>query len=143
MAIIGSTSPIWPLPGSWAAFVAGGIGLNPFLLGLSAGFGEPIGESTGYMAGYGGHVAVTRMKGYSTVEQGMKRRGSIILFLVSAVPNFVIKATVVCAGALRYPFWKFFVFVWMGKTVKSMFFAYTGYYLFDTLFDVFDRLFGG
>lgn len=143
MALIGSSSPVWPLPGSWAVFIAAGLGLNPALLALIAGFGEPMGESTAYMAGYGGQVVVTNIKGYNKVEGWMKRRGGIIIFLVSAVPNVLIKAAVICAGALRYPFWKFFLFCWTGKTIKSAFFAITGYYFFDALFDLFDRWFGG
>src|SRR4030066_307515 len=47
MAVIGSASPVWPLPGSWAAFIAAGLGLNPLYLGLAAGFGEPIGGLSG------------------------------------------------------------------------------------------------
>ena len=141
MALIGSSSPVWPLPGSWAVFIAAGLGLNPALLVLIAGIGEPIGESTAYMAGYGGQVVVTNLKGYGKVERWMQRRGGVIIFLVSAIPNVLIKAAVVCAGVLRYPFWRFFVFCWTGKTVKSLFFAITGYYFFDTLFDIFDRMF--
>ncbi|MDY6912761.1 MAG: VTT domain-containing protein, partial [Chloroflexota bacterium] len=133
MGIIGSSSPVWPLPGSWAAFIAGGLGLNPFLLGLAAGLGEPIGESTAYMAGYGGQVAVTNLRGYTRVETWMKRRGAITLFLVCAIPNFLTKAAVVCAGALRYPFWKFFPICWAGKTIKSFMFALAGAGLFNAV----------
>jgi len=143
MALIGSSSPVWPLPGSWAVFIGAGLGLNPLLLTLIAGLGEPMGESTAYMTGYGGQVMVTNIKGYYKVEGWMKRRGGIIIFLVSAIPNVLIKAAVICAGALRYPFWKFFLFCWTGKTLKSAFFAITGYYFFDALFDLFDRWFGG
>ncbi|MBM3132651.1 MAG: VTT domain-containing protein [Chloroflexi bacterium] len=140
-ALIGCASPVWPLPGSWAAFIAAGVGLNPILLGLAAGIGEPIGESTGYMAGYGGQVAVTKVRGYARVEAWMKRHGAITLFLVCAIPNFLTKVAVVCSGALRYPYWKFFPICWAGKTVKSLFFAITGYYFFDATFDFFDRFF--
>ena len=39
MGVIGSASPVWPLPGSWAAFIAAGLGLNPLLAGFAAGLG--------------------------------------------------------------------------------------------------------
>ncbi len=143
MAVIGSSSPVWPLPGSWAVFIGAGLGLNPIILTLLAGIGEPIGESTAYGAGYGGQVVIANIKGYTRVERWMKRRGGIILFLVSAIPNVLIKAAVICAGALRYPFWKFFLYVLGGKLIKSAFFAVTGYYFFDALFELFDRFFGG
>jgi len=141
MAVIGSSSPVWPLPGSWAVFIAAGFNLNPVLLALTAGIGEAIGESTAYMAGYGGQVVVVNIRGYRRVEGWMMRRGGIILFLVSAIPNVLIKAAVVSAGALRFPFWKFFLFCCTGKIIKSLFFAIAGYFFFDALFEIFDRWF--
>lgn len=141
MAIIGSASPIWPLPGSWAAFIAGGLGLNPLLVALAAGFGEPVGETTAYMAGYGGQAAITNWKKYDRVESWMTRHGAITLFLLSAIPNTFTKVAVIAAGALRYPWWKFFVVCWAGKTIKSFGFAICGYFFFDALFDTFDRIF--
>ena len=89
MGLAGSSVPIWPLPGSWAAFLAGGAGLNPALIGLAAGIGEPLGESTYYMAGYGGQAAVTNVKGYREIVRWMERHGAITLFLVCAIPNFL------------------------------------------------------
>lgn len=142
MGLAGSAAPIWPLPGSWAAFLAGGAGLNPGLLGLAAGFGEPLGESTYYMAGYGGQVTVTHVRGYQKVVRWMERHGAITLFLVCAVPNFATRAAVIAAGALRYPYWKFFLICWLGKTVKSVGFAIAGYYFFEAAFDVVDWMFG-
>ncbi len=62
MALIGSASPVWPLPGSWAIFIAAGLGLNPIILGANRGIGESIGELTGYTAGFGGQVALQRLK---------------------------------------------------------------------------------
>ncbi len=140
MGIIGSTSPIWPLPGSWAAFIAGGLGLNPIMLALAAGFGEPIGEITAYMAGYGGQVAVTNWKRYNQIAGWMTRYGAITIFLVSAVPNTFTKFAVVAAGALRYSWWKFFVLCWAGKTIKSFGFAIAGAGFFNVIVNLIERL---
>ena len=126
MGVIGSASPIWPLPGSWAAFIAAGLGLNPFLIGLAAGLGEPIGELSGYTAGYGGQIAINRWKRYTQIMNWMRRRGGITIFIISAIPNFFIKLATIAAGALRYPLWKFFIYCWAGKTVKSLGFALAG-----------------
>ncbi|MDP7558958.1 MAG: VTT domain-containing protein, partial [Planctomycetota bacterium] len=141
MGIIGSASPIWPLPGSWAAFIAGGLGLNPIVLALAAGFGEPVGEATAYMAGYGGQVAITKWKRYERVEGWMKRHGAIALFLVSAVPNNLTKVAVIAAGALRYPWWKFFLLCWGGKTIKSFAFAMAGAGFFNVALSLIERIF--
>jgi membrane protein DedA with SNARE-associated domain len=141
MAVIGSASPVWPLPGSWAAFIAGGLGLNPVLLGLAAGFGEPVGELAGYTAGYGGQIAINKWKRYAQIENWMRRHGGITIFLVSAIPNFFIKLATVAAGALRYPLWRFFIFCWAGKTIKSLAFAFAGAGLFDGIKSLIERIF--
>ena len=126
MGVIGSASPIWPLPGSWAAFVAAGLGLNPFLIALAAGVGEPIGELSGYTTGYGGQIVINRWKRYDQIMNWMKRHGGPTIFIVSAIPNFFIKLATIAAGSLRYPLWKFFIYCWAGKTVKSLGFALAG-----------------
>jgi uncharacterized membrane protein YdjX (TVP38/TMEM64 family) len=141
MAVIGSASPVWPLPGSWSAFIAAGLGLNPLFLGLLAGFGEGIGELSGYTAGYGGQVALRRFKKYQQIENWMRKYGGPAIFLFSAIPNFFIKAATIAAGGLRYPIWKFFIFCWAGKTVKSLAFAFAGYGLFDGIKRLIDNIF--
>jgi len=141
MAVIGSASPVWPLPGSWSAFIAAGMGLNPLFLGLIAGFGEGIGELSGYTAGYGGQIALKRFKRYQQIENWMRRWGGPAIFVFSAIPNFFIKAATIAAGGLRYPIWKFFIFCWAGKTVKSLAFAFAGYGLFDGIKNLIDRIF--
>ena len=141
MALIGSASPVWPLPGSWAIFIAAGLGLNPIILGLLGGLGESIGELTGYTAGFGGQVALQRLKRYAQIEKWMKRWGGLTIFVVSAIPNVFIKLATIAAGSLRYPLWKFFAFCWSGKTIKSLAFAFAGYGLFDGIRHLIDRIF--
>jgi len=138
MAVIGSFSPVWPLPGSWAAGLAAAFGLNPLFVGLAAGLGEPIGELSGYAAGYGGQIAINRWKRYAQIESWMRRHGGITIFVVSAIPNFFIKLATVAAGALRYPLWRFFLFCWAGKTIKSLGFALVGMAASDWLVGIFE-----
>jgi len=137
MGVIGSASPIWPLPGSWAAFVAAGLGLNPFLIALAAGVGEPIGELSGYTTGYGGQIVINRWKRYDQIMNWMRRHGGLTIFIISAIPNFFIKLATIAAGALRYPLWKFFIYCWAGKTIKSLGFALAGAGLSDWIRSLF------
>ena len=137
MGIIGSSSPVWPLPGSWAAGLAAAFGLNPLLVALAAGLGEPIGELSGYTAGYGGQIAAQKWKRYYQIENWMKKYGGPTIFVVSAIPNFFVKLATIAAGTLRYPIWKFFIFCWAGKTIKSLGFALVGYMFSDWLIDKF------
>lgn len=139
-AIIGCVSPIWPLPGSWAAFIAAGLGLNPLLVALAAGSGEPLGELIAYVGGYGGQVAVTRWERFGQIEGWMKRRGGLAIFLASAIPNFLVKLVVVAAGTLRYSLWRFFVICWTGKIIKSLGFALAGVGLFTAVKEIIEQI---
>ncbi len=141
MALIGSTSPVWPVPGSWAVFVAAGLGLNPLFLGLIGGVAEGIGELSGYTAGFGGQVALQRFKKYKQIEGWMRRHGGPTIFVVSAIPNFFIKAATMAAGGLRYPIWKFLIFCWAGKIIKDLAFAFAGAGLFDGIARLINRIF--
>jgi len=133
MAVLGSAAPVWPLPGSWAAFIAAGLGLNPIFVGLAAGLGEPIGELAYYSLGIGGgaQLPTHRWKWYVRIQDWMRRWGGPTIFAVSAIPNFFVRLATTAAGTLHYPLWKFFIFCWAGKTIKSLAFAFAGAGLFE------------
>lgn len=137
MGVIGSAAPVWPMPGAWAAFIAAGLGWPIVWVALAAGIGEAIGELTYYALGYSGRPLFQNMKWYRRVEGWMRRRGGLTIFVVSAIPNFIIRLADVSAGVLRYPVWKFFIFCWAGKTIKSFGFAFAGAGLFTWLTNLF------
>ncbi len=130
MGLIGSSAPVWPLPGYVAAFIAGGLGWNVFLIALAAGVGESIGEWVGYIGGFGTQIAVEKFNIYPRIEAWMKRRGSVVIFLVAAIPNHFIKVVGAAAGALRYPAWKYYLLTFGGKYAKSLVAALIGGLLF-------------
>ncbi len=146
MGIAGSAAPIWPLPGSWAAFAGAALGWNLIFVALAAGIGEAIGEISGYVLGYSGQPTIANSKRYQRLQgwkwaqrfRGwMKRHGSIAVFLSSAVPNFgVVKLVNASAGALRFSLRKWFLICWLGKTIKSFGFALAGAGLFEWLTDL-------
>ena len=147
MGVAGSAAPVWPLPGSLAAFLwAGwsGFGWGILLVALAAGTGEAIGELSGYMLGYGGQPALKKWKRYEWLEGWMKRRGSLAIFLVSAVPLplHMIKLINASAGALRFPLWKLFLLCLLGKTIKSFGFAVAGAGLLPWFTDLVERFVG-
>ena len=94
------------------------------LTALVAGVAEGVGELTGYFLGYSGHTIMGRRRFYQRLEAWMGRRGWLVLFLVSLVPNPVFDVVGVAAGALRYPIWRFLVVVWAGKIIKFGAIAY-------------------
>jgi len=59
---------------------------------------------------------VGRGKIYSQVKGWVGRWGSLAIFLFSLVP-FVFDLVGIAAGILRFPFWRFMLFCWLGRVV--------------------------
>lgn len=86
------------------------------VVGLVGGVGAAIGETTGYIAGYSGRGLLERSRMYSRVEGWVRRWGAMAILVLSLVP-FIFDLAGIAAGALRFPFWKFFVLCWLGRTI--------------------------
>lgn len=127
ISVFASAVLIVPIPALAVVFVMGAI-LNPLLVGLMVGLAEPIGELTAYMAGYSGRVAMENRGFYARLVKWMKRRGSLVLFFFSAIPNPLFDLAGAAAGSLRYPLWKFLLVLFLGKTVKGMLIAFAGFW---------------
>jgi len=128
LSLMASATLIIPIPAFPVTFVMGAI-LNPWLVALMVGLAEPLGELTGYMAGYSGKVALqSRGRFYARFESWMRRRGSLVLFGFSALPNPFTDIAGMAAGAMRYPIWKFLLVMFAGKTVKGLIVAFAGYW---------------
>ncbi len=123
LSFVGSASIFVPVPGILAVCL-GGMLLSAPLVAVVAGTAESLGELTGYAAGFGGRELIEDRGLYKRLEVWMARRGSVVLFLLSVIPNPVFDIAGVAAGALRYPVWKFLAVVWMGKCIKSLGIAY-------------------
>ena len=106
--------------------------VGPIIVGLVGGAGAAIGEITGYMAGYSGRAIVERSKLYNRVEGWMRRWGAMTIFIFSVVPFFFDLAGI-AAGALRFPFWKFFLLCWLGRTLLYVVFVLLAALGFKTL----------
>jgi len=89
----------------------------PALVGVAGGVGAALGETIGYMAGCSGRAVVAnKVKTYATLEQWVRKRGSLTIFVLSIIP-MVFDLVGIAAGALHYPFWKFLLFCWLGRTL--------------------------
>ncbi len=96
--------------------VLGAVLPSATVVGLVGGAGAAIGEITGYMAGYSGRGLVERSKLYNRVEGWMRRWGALTIFIMALVP-FIFDLAGIAAGVLRFPFWKFFLLCWLGRTL--------------------------
>ncbi len=122
-ALVASAGLVIPVP-ALATSCATAIFLSPFLVGVIAGTAETAGELSGYYLGYTGRDVLSRSRIYQRLESWMRRRGWLLLFLVSLVPNPIFDIVGIAAGALRYPVWGFLAVVWAGKLLKFLIFAY-------------------
>ena len=134
ISILGGATIIIPVPMLAVVFALGGVMRYTWLVGLAAGMGETLGALTIYMTGYGGGTAFYDTKysrihaAYERLTRLMEQRGSITLFLLSAVINPFFYPAALAAGALRFGVKRYFLICWVGKTIKGMTVVYVGYY---------------
>jgi uncharacterized membrane protein YdjX (TVP38/TMEM64 family) len=125
--LAGSATVVLPVPGLAVVYLAGSL-WNPLVVGLVAGFGDAVGESTGYLAGYAGQGLVEDLGLYKRFESWMRRNGFLTIFFLSAIPNPVFDLAGLAAGASGFSGKWFFLATWIGKTVKDVFVAVAGFY---------------
>ncbi|MGD2206282.1 MAG: VTT domain-containing protein [Anaerolineae bacterium] len=125
VSLLGNATIILPAP-SLAMVFAMGSALPPVLVGLAAGIGEALGELTGYAAGFGGRAVIENQDVYDRMAAWMQRRGGITVFVLSVIPNPVFDLAGIAAGTLHYPLWRFLLFCWLGKTIKTTLMAWAG-----------------
>lgn len=125
VSLLGNATIVLPAPSLALVFAMGGALAWP-IVGLVAGVGEALGELTGYLAGIGGRAIIEDEKTYSRLVSWMERRGGITVFVLSAIPNPFFDLAGIAAGTLRYPVWRFLLFCWLGKTLKTMLVAWAG-----------------
>jgi uncharacterized membrane protein YdjX (TVP38/TMEM64 family) len=110
MAIVSSTGAVLP---------------SPLLVGIIAGVGAGIGEMTAYVAGRSGRALLAKSSVYTRVEKWVKRWGWIAVFILSVFP-IVFDVVGIIAGAMRMPWWRFWLACWAGRTVSYVTAAYLG-----------------
>jgi membrane protein YqaA with SNARE-associated domain len=125
ISLLGNATIILPAP-SLAVVSMTGAFLNPFLVGLVAGFGESLGELTGYLAGYSGQAVIENREKYDRIVTWTQSYGLWVIFILSVIPNPLFDLAGIAAGALRVPLYKFLIVCWVGKTIKTTLFALGG-----------------
>ncbi len=139
ISIIGGATVIIPVPSLALQFTMGAV-LHPAIIGAVAGLGTGIGGTLIYLFGRSGRKLFsytefsinkydnTIARWLSRITGWAQRRGSLTVFLMSAVLNPVFFPMALAIGASRFRLWRFFTMCWAGNTVKSMIIAYLGYY---------------
>jgi membrane protein YqaA with SNARE-associated domain len=136
---IGAASMFLPTPAA-ASVVGGGAILNSYLgiptfvlVGVVAGVAEALGEFTGYAAGYGGRIMIQQRPEYQWLQRWMERRGVLVMFVMSVIPNPAFDIAGAAAGVVRMPLGRFFLAVLAGKIIKDIYMAAAGDFSSDLL----------
>jgi membrane protein YqaA with SNARE-associated domain len=132
VALVSSATVVVPVPGVLVVFALGAV-LNPWLVGLLAGLGSTLGETSGYLLGYSGHGVIENTRLYRRIDDWVRWRGEVALFILAAIPNPIFDIAGAAAGALRMPFWKFMLYGGAGRTIKHILFAFAGAWGFESV----------
>ncbi len=139
VSILGSVVILVPIPSMPVVFLMGMI-LNPWLVALMVGLGEPIGEIPTYLAGRGGRASMEKWEKkriFSWPTRFIRNRPSLFLFFFALLPNPAFDLAGATSGAMRYPFWKFLICLFLGKTGKGLIIAFAGYWTLHLLLKLF------
>lgn len=141
ISLFGGATVLAPVPMIPVIFALGGVlnpsfapYLGPVFVGLAAGLGDTFGSLTIYLTGFGGRAALANSSHqriqtiYSKMERWVEKRGSLTLFILSAIVNPFFYPAALAAGALRFGIKRYFFICWTGKTIKHITVAYFGYW---------------
>jgi len=132
ISILGGATILAPVPMTPVVFALGGV-LNPLFVGAAVGLGESLRALIIYMTGYSGRTALANSSRgkiqvvYSRMLKWVERRGSLTLFILSAVLNPFFYPAGLAAGATHFSIRRYFLTCWGGKTIKGMTVAFAGY----------------
>ena len=152
VSALGGGTVLVPIPMAAVQFALGGIlapwfgpgFLGPLCVGLVCSFGEALGALTIYAAGFSGATPLANstpggetgriQKLYARLTGLMERRGTLVLFVLSAVMNPLFFPTSLACGAVRMGAKKYFLIAFSGKFIKCSAIAYAGYFGLKVIF---------
>jgi len=120
-----------PTPRADANASAMGAVFNPFWVAVASGSGAAVGELTGYLAGFSGQIIIENRAWYDRLVEVMRKYGEVTILVLAFIPNPVFDLTGMAAGMLKMPLVKFLTWCLLGKTLKMLFFSYTGASIFN------------
>jgi hypothetical protein len=141
ISVFGGATILAPVPMTPMIFALGTVMkptfapyLGPVFVGAAAGLGETVGGLSIYMTGYGGGAALHGIEhqkiraAYLRMLGWVEKKGSLTLFVLSAVLNPFFYPAALAAGALRFGIKRYFLICWGGKTIKGLTVAMVGYW---------------
>lgn len=134
LAIIGGTSLFIPIPYFLVVGTFAIAGLNPFILGICAGIGIFIGDSTSYYIAYRSRELTSKniSRTFEKIHNWCVNKNSllfpILIGLYAAIVPLPDDIIIVPAGLIKYPFWRIAVPLLIGKIIFNTVIALTALY---------------
>ncbi len=141
ISVFGGSTLIAPLPMTPVIFALGTVVkpdilpiLGPILIGICAGAGETVGGLTIYWTGHSGGLALANVRNermrraYRRALHWIDKRGTLTLFVLSAVINPFFYPAGLAAGATRYGLKRYIIICFLGKTIKGWTVALAGFW---------------
>lgn len=122
LALLGGLTTFSGIPYHIVLIALAAGGLNPILLGVSAGIGVILGDSTSYYIGHEGRVLVTgRLRAaldrLSKIQETYPRLLPWVFFLFSALMPISNDVLVIPAGLIGYPYRRMIIPLALGNIV--------------------------
>jgi membrane protein YqaA with SNARE-associated domain len=124
-SLLGHATIIFPAP-VFALVMVEGRALNPFKVGVTSALGATLGETTGYLAGYGAQNVVGE---YPRLEEWILSHGFLAITVLAAIPNPLFDLAGIISGYTHFPLEKFLAATFLGTCVKYSLIALTGKYV--------------
>lgn len=134
-SILANATILVPVPGVVFTSAMGAV-FNPFFVSIAAGAGAALGELSGYLVGFSGQAVVEGSERYQRVVHWMEKYGDITILVLAFIPNPFFDLAGIVAGILKMPVWKFLIYCIVGKILKMMIFAYSGYWVINFIDEI-------
>lgn len=119
LAALSTATLILPAPGLALTAIAGATG-DPIVVGVVAGLGQAVGELTGYVAGRNGRSFLPDTAASARLEDWLRRRGTIVIFVLALVPNPLFDLAGIAAGVVGIRVSRYLAAAAGGKVLKNV-----------------------
>lgn len=110
-----------------ATVVGGGALYPPTLVSIASTTGGVLGDSIGYFIGFSGHrLFINRQKRLVEMIMLFRQFGGLMIFIFAFFPNPFFDAVGLIAGGLGYPFWRYMLWLFIGRFARNLLLAFLG-----------------
>ena len=127
--------PYWLFVFTLPTILAPKLGISaPVIVALVSALGATLGHMPTFFLGFGGSSLAQKMfsrfdsRFHERALGWAKKHGAWASFLISAVFNPIHLPMTIAMGMIKYSPFKFFIFSFLGNTLKGLFLAFAGYY---------------